>query len=367
MRTGVFPLLPAAGLLGLVLMMPGCGGNGAIPAGDRVFSEMERFRKAAGVFLDYRGRAELILHRAGSYQEYPKNLNCPEFSAKEKVRDICDLMDLSFGRYGADGIEIDLQTVPGSGDFSRVYISHDRIDPGKALGNEAVKRYLQRNSLDLIIAHYVRKGYHRRGKSLYLELKVPRKSLFENNGPLDEAEKTYVKKILSDLEGAVAAADKSTLVRSAVKSRIGLISFNLHALQYAYEVMREPAYGLHFLAATNRPFAGRLAALFDRELNYLNDGLKQSLEKAYWLNGIWYDPRGVEDSFMIFNKVNAGRKIPLGLYLFTYKLAFDDLVGVLRGNLYKDDGGTVRKLGQVRGLCFEVQAFDRPDRHASCQ
>ena len=102
-------------------------------------------------------KRQYILHRGGSFQEYAKNINDSSFNygdEGDRTKDVSTLMDWSFKTLGADGIEIDVQSVPESKRYKSVYVVHDKIKGELRLPDPA-KRYLDNNSLNQVIDHYI--------------------------------------------------------------------------------------------------------------------------------------------------------------------------------------------------------------------
>ncbi|HNX58071.1 MAG TPA: hypothetical protein PKK43_03160, partial [Spirochaetota bacterium] len=140
----------------LILAMTGCGENGSLrdtadlPGMKRIM--MNELADSVRFDRD----VTTILHRAGSYQEYAKNINCTEFNSDNGIRDINDLMDEAFTRYHADGIEIDLRTIPENPAYEGVYVSHDAIrSVVMEHGHESARAYLSRNSINQVLTHFI--------------------------------------------------------------------------------------------------------------------------------------------------------------------------------------------------------------------
>jgi hypothetical protein len=346
--------------------LAGCESEGTIPATANISVETSRLYAGLSGSVRFTGR-QIVLHRGGSYQEYAKNINCGAFPVRTAVRDINDLMDESFARRGVDSIEIDLRTVRGNAAFPGVYVVHDAIESAHLdnPSSTAAREYLSRNSIDRVIRHFIEAGYYKKGKGLFIELKIPRRSLFSNNGPLDTEERAYVSKTLEAVDGAINTAIPSAKERAEVRRRITFISFNLFALEEIQNLMGD-AYNLHFLAATNRGFAGRIAAARDYELNFFNDALADRIAGAEWLKGIWFDPRGMDDCARIFNGINERRAHPFDVCIFVYGLSPDDLVKRMDSYVYTDRQGHRRVLEHVKTLMLEIRKFPDPDTKASC-
>lgn len=340
-----------------------CSGKGPLWSDSDFALQTQRYYTGLSNSVEFSSPVT-ILHRGGAFQEYAKNINCEIFGTKAQAKDIADMMDCAFSTSGVDAIEIDLRTIPGSAEFSRVYIVHDGIDPDIVRKDiPSIRGYLSRNSIDQVIEHFIKLRYAEKRKQLFLELKAPRKSLFSNNGPLDAAEKQYVRQSVDAVNSTIERLTDEPL-RKQVKDRIAFISFNIFALEEVYNISGK-SYGLHFLAATNRPLLGRIGTFRDYELNYLNGDLVGKLIAAEWLDGIWFDPRAIDDAALIFNSINNRRTHPAGIFLFAYELPYHGLVRRMEESVYSENG-IKQKLRNVRGLCFEVQKYRDTEKQASC-
>jgi hypothetical protein len=354
-----------------VIPVSSCSGKYPVDPRTDLSAETDRYQTALAGSAGFARPVEIILHRAGSYQEYATDINCSQFPVSAPATDVCVLMDLSFNEYAASAIEIDLRTVPGNPEFNKVYIVHNAINPEFVRKDfPAIKEYLRKNSIDVLIKHFIEKKYYAKNKKIYIELKLPRKSLFSNNASLDRNEEEYVRACVSAVQDAVRINAKSPAVQKRICDSIDFISFNYFALEQVF-VFAGDRFGLHFLAATNRLLLGRAACIEDYELNYLNDPLIRKLAAASWLRGIWFDPRGVVGSARIFNSINDARrasgKTPVYIFLFVYELKFEDLVSTLTDSAMHDENGTVRPFENIKGICYEMSRFGDRERKASCR
>ena len=350
-----------------ILAMIGCGKNGSLAeTADLPDTKRIMINELSGS-VRFDRDVTTILHRAGSYQEYAKNINCTAFNADNDIRDINDLMDEAFTRYKADGIEIDLRTIPSNPAFKGVYVTHDAIKSLIARhGHAAARGYLSRNSINQVLKHFIDRGYDLSGRRIFMELKVPRKHLLSNNTDPDEEDMRYLRESYTAVTTALNEVP-DTARRKSIASHLGFISFNPYALKAIHD-MDDAGYELHFLAATNRPVAGRFAALLDDELNFMNDSIRGYLTRADWLDGIWFDPRGIDNAAEIFNSINDGRKRKAGIYLFTFKLEYGDLKKRLASYVYEDEKNKKkRKLESVRSLMFDIRRSKDPDKEGACE
>jgi hypothetical protein len=363
-----FTLLLISLALGMISIS--CGAKGAILYDQNTQSAIHDYMTKTSQLVEVSGDSlEVIFHRAGSFQEYAKNVNAKKFKygpGCTAVKDVAVLMDRSFDKLGADGIEIDAQTVAASSDFPSVYIVHDSIDEAKL--SEKARSYLIKNTLTKVVGHFVQKQYfkpqHNRpsGRYLFIELKIPKEYLHLNHSPLNPKQKQYIEQIVTELQQAIESEAGSADMAAAIRRHIGFASFNLYALEYANEIAvrnNQSGYGFNFIAGTNRGFIGYLANIFgSKEINYLNADLTQRIISSEGLTGIWFDPAGINRMAATFNQINRSRETPLSLYISTYKLKQDTYLKRLRKGIAMDDDGQQIKLKNVRGLIFDIQAWE---------
>jgi hypothetical protein len=351
-----------------VIGFSGCGSKGAVLYDQNTKSEIQDYISETIQLVDTAGDSlEVVFHRAGSFQEYAKNVNGEKFkygSGCTAVKDVAVLMDRSFTELAADGIEIDARTVPLDNNYPSVYIVHDSIE-GSDLSEEA-KTYLSNNTLTRVLTHFIENEYFKSqndspaGKYLFIELKISKKNLHLNHSPLNQGQKQYIEQIIRELQETIESAASAAAMGAAVRRHIGFASFNLYALEYAHEFAlsnNQSGYGYNFIAGTNRGLLGYFANIFgSREINYLNAQLTQRLISHDWLTGIWFDPAGINHLAETFNEINRQRESPLFFYVSTYKLKRDLYIKRLRKGVAVDDTGQPVKLKNVRGLIFDIQA-----------
>jgi hypothetical protein len=350
-------------MLGLI----SCGSKGAILDDQNTESEIQGYIADTRPWVETVGdRLDVIFHRAGSFQEYAKNVNGENFkygSGCGAVKDVTALMDRSFKELAGDGIEIDAQTVPANNGLPNVYIVHDRIKASD-LSAEA-QTYLSKNTLAKVLTHFIENKYYNpqnnspAGKYLFIELKISKKKWHLNHSPLNQAQKQYIEQIIKELQETIESATSTLAMGAAVRQQIGFASFNLYALEYANQLAlgkNQSGYAYNFIVGTNHGFIGYLASIFgSREINYLDAQLNQRLKKSNSLTGIWFDPAGINRMADTFNGINRQRESPLFLYISTYKLKRESYLKRLKKGVAADDSGQTVRLKNVRGLIFDIQ------------
>ena len=350
-----------------IVVLISCGSQGAILDGPDTVDIIDEIKqKTLDIVSGAPKDAEVVFHRAGSFQEYAKNVNKADFKydgSPLSVKDVATLMDRSFGELKADSIEIDAQTVNESQSYRNVYIVHDEIDEKKL--TEMAKNYLANNTLEKVIDHFIQKKYffpkpdNQTGKHLYIELKIPKKHLYLNHSPLSSAQKQYIEKIIGELKNTINTNAAGSNTSTAIRRQIGFASFNLYALEYAHDFSKQQGqdgYHYYFIAATNLGLRGYLAnVFFSKEINYLDEKLKKRLISHDWLSGIWFDPAGIKRIADTFNTINSKRESPLMLYISTYKLKREKFFEKLRKEFPQSPDGQRVKLENVRGLFFDIQ------------
>ncbi|HEY1407096.1 MAG TPA: hypothetical protein VF857_10845, partial [Spirochaetota bacterium] len=150
-----------------------------------------------------------------------------------------------------------------------------------------------------------------------------------------------------------------------IRKMITFISFNMYALEELHRISGTK-YRLQFIAATNRPLLGRFVVWRDRDLVYFDKKLIDQVRKADWLDGIWFEPRGIDHAAEIFNALNDRRKNKLGICVFTFGLPYKKFITRMNSFVYTDTDGVRRKLENVRSLVYDVQKFADKKMMASC-
>lgn len=296
----------------------------------------KRFAKATRAHSDVAPVGSLlhIGHRAGSYEEYARTLE----GDLSHVRRVVELMDMSFGPLGLNAIEIDVRSSPLEGDESAIVV-HDRI-AGELSAH--AREYIGANTLRGLLRHYVRRGYHRQGKRLFVELKAP------DAAGLDAEARAAIDRTVAALETTLRQHADAKLVRSHVE----FISFNRHALKYARKALgaAAPLHRLHMILTTNQQ-AGAALAVIRGDLAVLDSTQTAWLADTSLLSGILFDPRYVDDFTSLFNGINRQRTerglSPLALHLSTYSHDYPSFVARLAA-----EG---KRLRHVRGLVYEVR------------
>ncbi len=352
--------------LAFLMVQIGCGSKGAILYSPETVDKINDYIKETSELVNggSADKLEVVFHQAGSFQEYAKNINTDRFNyswCPSSTKDVSCLMDRSFKKLQADGIEMDVQTIPGSDIYKNVYIVHDEIDEADL--SKMAKAYLENNSLKQVLSHFIEQKYFRdnpAGKHLFLELKIPKKLLHVNHSPLNSKQKKYIEQIIIEMQEAIESAASDRNESAAIRRHIGFASFNLYALEYAHAFSTQKmqdGYSFNFIAGTNRGFLGYVVnVFFSNAINYLDAELKKKLISHNWLTGIWFDPAGIDGIAKTFNSINKEREEPLSIYISTYKLRRGDYFRLLRKDMIETADGEMIKLENVRGLFFDIQA-----------
>ena len=362
----VFGLLST---LAFLIITSNCSTRGTILYSTNTMKVMKDYDVATNAFVEpTAAKRQYILHRGGSYQEYAKNINDSSFNYGDdgdRTKDVSTLMDWSFRTLGADGIEIDVQIVPESKRYKSVYVVHDKIKDELLLPDPA-KRYLDNNSLNQVIDHYIHEGffdsetYGPHGKYIYIELKVPKNFFQLNHSPLNDNERAYIQKTVSSLNQAIESRIELRDKQPAIRKHIAFVSFNLFALKETHNLIGGKGHRFFFIAGSNRGMLGQLASLFgSKAINYLNPKMIERLEKSGWLTGIWFDPFGIRRIAKTFNGINRNRKKHLRLeyHISTYKLNRKKYLRSLQKGINEGKAGEVEKLKNVTGLIFDIMRF----------
>ena len=354
----------------ILVVLVGCSYKGAILYSPDTRDDIDGYITETLDLVNSTGnRLEVVFHRAGSTQEYAKNVNEHDFKydrSSSSGKDVTVLMDRSFNQLEADGIEIDAQTIYGSQTYKNVYIVHDKIDEKNL--SKVSETYLENNTLTKVLGHFIQKKYFDPqkfgplGKYLFIELKIPKKRFHINHSPLNSMQKQYIEQIIDELHYTIESAAGNSNRSAAIRRHIGFASFNLYALEYAnrYSMkQQQDGYRFHFIAGTNRGLIGYLAnVFFSTAINYLDDNLKQRVKSHIWLTGIWFDPAGINRIAKTFNEINSQRKPPLSLSISTYNLKRRSFFNKLRKDAARTASDPPIKLENVRGLIFDIQVWE---------
>lgn len=312
---------------------------------------------------------KIVLHRAGSYQEYPTRLNAQEFNAGRKggkIKNVIQLLDFGFEEVKAQGIEIDVRTVPRSPSLKSVYVVHDAIRETEL--DERATTYLENNTLQQVLTYFIGKDYTSAVRTnpdelfIFIELKVPKQIFRLNSSPLNGEEKEYISQVISEVDRAILSAkEPEPGYPPRIAKRIAFVSSNLDALEFA---MSLPSRGEQkgrqsfFITGTNRGILGRLAVIFFlRQINYLTSSLTGRINNAEWLTGIWFDPSGIRNMARTLNAMNRGRRIPLDVYISTYKLREKRFRKRVEMEVLNSSRGCPSQLENVQGLIFDIRKY----------
>jgi hypothetical protein len=351
-------------LFASLLVMYGCASSGAIICCQNVNNVMDDYDRSTRELVKPSSEKMLyVLHRAGSINEYAKNINDPDFSYganENKIKDVSELMDRSFNDLKAEGIEIDAQTIT-KGEYQGVYIVHDKIDEDKL--SDAGKMYLLNNNLQQVVSHFIEKRYfdeelyRPHGKFLYIELKLPKKLFHLNHSPLNKDEQKYIKETISEIEKSIEEHIEYPQKRSSIRQHIAFVSFNIFALEKAHEIIgNKDSYKIYFILTNNRGLLGQLASVFaSRQINYLTSKLENKLKSFEWLTGIWFAPVGVRHIAETFNGINEHRNNKLNYYISTYQSNRENYLNRLIKSITINERMEIEKLENVRGLIFDIE------------
>jgi len=344
--------------------------KGALSYSEKIREDIERYLSLMNKHVCVPDKSlKIVLHRAGSYQEYPTHLNAQRFYTGRKggkIKNVIQLLDFGFEEVKAHGIEIDVRTVPKSPSFNSVYVVHDAIRETEL--DEKATTYLENNTLHQVLTHFIGKVYTSADHSgpdelfIFIELKVPKRIFRLNSSPLNREEKEYVTQVISEADKAVLSAmGPKPGYPPRIAKRIAFVSFNLDALEFAMSLSdseEQKGRQYFFIAGTNRGILGRLAAIFFlRQINYLTSSLSGRMKNAEWMTGIWFDPSGIRNMARTFNAMNRGRRFPLDIYVSTYKLKEKRFRKRFEMEVLKNRNGHSSQLENVQGLIFDIRKY----------
>jgi len=276
-------------------------------------------------------------------------------------------MDFSFEDLNSDGIEIDVRTVPESENFKGVYVVHDAVKETDL--NEEAREYLASNTLRQVLDSFFAKDYGEgkerisgiKERTIFIELKVPKKTFRPQLCSLEKGEKDYVSQVVAEVDKGFPQAGGTASRSPASKRRVAFISFNFRALEYARELsenkgIKDRPY--FYIAGTNRKIFGYSAALFFfKDIDALTPALSERIRKAEWLTGIWFDPLGIKNMARTFDRLNRDRRRLLEIYISTYKLKKKRFRRRFLREAGRDRNGHGGRLNNVKGLIFDIRKF----------
>ncbi|MCC5815296.1 MAG: hypothetical protein JJT78_11105 [Leptospira sp.] len=257
----------------------------------------------------------LIGHRIGDHLNYPTNVNKEKYI--DRYSNTATLMDRAFLNHGLNGIELDVRL----GADGVVYVVHDKIK--KSLKPKSVA-YLEENSLEKFINHFIEKDYFVENK-IYIEIKLSPKIFHIHKQSflpdvVSQSEKKLIDSLFLTLERVLSNYPNT---REEIQKSIGFISFSLAALHYAYAVSRVN-HDL-FLITTTDQFMKRSLS---RAMFYvpLSPDEKARIQYSEWLTGVWFDPIYIDNPVETFLSINELRRNPLKFYISTYGMKFPKLL-----------------------------------------
>lgn len=271
-------------------------------------------------------------HRAGSYQEFAKNLQLGQPLAP---RSVVELMDRAFDERGLNAIEIDLRASPFN--EREVVVVHDAVD-GAAL-DDAGRRYVEENTARAVLRHFLAQGHHERGRRLVFELKAPLEGL-------DDEARAAIDRFAAALSEQLAGRPDEEVARR----RIDVISFSFEALERLHQALGADAGGHGFMPIiTTDRYPEWLVRLASQ--TPFSRAVKARLRELPWLTGVYFDPRFVKDFGALFNGINDDREAndltALEMHVSTYSHELDELVARLRAQR--------EPLRNVRGLIYQIR------------
>ena len=284
---------------------------------------LERVRDDLAGLLDFRGDPVFMGHRMGEFRHYPENLNTTDRLGEYK--EVTEMMDENFRFFGCTGLELDVRvasTPPEPGSDDTVFVVHDALKddlPAPCLA------YLQRNRLETVIKHFIRKKYYET-KLLAIEFKLNKRWYDSRKGFLT-AEHAYAERLTEATVATIERVCKELKLTKAVlrkvRRNIAFACFHLPALEHAHAAGGDD-YRYYLIASTDRFWSGWINRLL-----WKNPALRgQQLERVAgcdWLTGVWFDPLFYDTPVATFNDLNLRADGRLTFFVATYYSGFDRL------------------------------------------
>ena len=265
-------------------------------------------------------KLEIIGHGAGSYRHYPMDINIDDYPEgnKSKAKNVSHLMDAVINTGFVDSIELDSQLplvsqVPHElcrdNDGAKLpcsFVMHNTPDWMLISEKDTPKTftYMQKNTVSSVLEHFIDRGYHRKGKLVYLELKCDD----DKSNIINCAE-----------AGIQVAQDIKDIIRNTKQSKgsknwLTITSFfpvALNAFRDELESGLNDKVDYALIAGYDK--AGFLgikawaAQLKGRVPEFDTDIQKFATSKP-WLDRIWFSTKGITDPASVFEKVKEARE-----------------------------------------------------------
>lgn len=261
-------------------------------------------------------KLEIIGHGVGSYRHYPMRVNENDFPQgnKSKAKNITHLMDAAFSSKYIDAIELDTLLPSPSHDLCNgkhnpqkncSFVMHDEPDWELINKDNKLKSftYMQNNSVDTALNHFVERGYHTKGKLMYLELKCNSSEKKCTDDAVRVAED--IKKFIGNNKLAKNKRNWLTMISFSPKAlkafRCELENTQLHNnVDYALIAGYDEA---GFLGHK------KFIAQFKGKVPEFDEKMKDFIITTTWLNRVWFSTSGIDHPGSVFAGIDTKRDV----------------------------------------------------------
>jgi len=260
---------------------------------------------------DYpREKLEIIGHGVGSYRHYPMRVNEKDFPEGNKAtaKNIAYLMDTAFSSEHINAIELDALPPSTSHDLCKgeraeqkscSFIMHD--EPDWTLINKSSTpkslKYMKNNSVSAALNHFVDRGYHKKGKLMYLELKC--------NTTKKKCADDAVR-IFNDIKNIIS----NNKAEENKRNWLTITSFFPEALKIFQKEMKKIELDKkvdYALIAGYDKFYKKALAQAKGKVPKFDKTIQDFIVTTRWLNRVWFSTRGIDSAGAVFEGIDKKR------------------------------------------------------------
>lgn len=282
-------------------------------------------------------KLEVIGHGAGSFRHYPMNVRLGDgellgvrgndwMTHAAEAKPVTDLIDKAFQFYQLDALEIDVQIPPKDHPLCKgladrcVFVMHDTPLWSDITEGDKAYQYLRENTLDSVLNHVTRKGYHH-NHAIYLDLKATKECQSVSiENPITCTE--YPLRLVPLLKKYLVIHGSSTTESEVdVNHRwLRLVSFAPTLLHTLYDALKntDPNTGKPYRDATSFgviagfsndgefPFKAHLAQA-KGPIPEFGPAMKRYIAKELWIDRLWFSARAFKDPLKHMREIAAMR------------------------------------------------------------
>jgi hypothetical protein len=284
-------------------------------------------------------KLEVIGHTGGSFRHYPMDItNKGKIVGNDdaKVHSLVALMKSAFDDHNLTAIEIDAQLPPNINHELHVdnnpntsFVMHD-IPNWYLLTQEDQPdafNYLRKNALPIVLKEFISKGYHKKDKKIYLEIKV--KNECAHPGNISHQCIDAPSRVARDIQTILKLQDTNT------NQWLTVISFSASALEILREKLGEKyqnkiAYAL--IAGYDKDGFFSMKAKLAQckgDVPKFDHIMKMFVTTHAWISNIWFSTKGIANPAKEFKSiVKMRQKIypnsPLKFTVASYDRSWSD-------------------------------------------